>query len=265
MHPTIARFLDLSTAVATLEKLESETTLDADESALITAAAAHPGSRKAVLASKGKKKPSPEAEQHLILLATRAAARRLAVDPRLGPRIDTARAALEKAGASAEEADGLITQTVLEEAFGYAEDPDTFDADFLAETLESLPHLAVVDQETIDAWLEDFARAGDDGQRALRLKVAEEVLQAAWSDGPQPITPEHIDEALEELGDSVAASEFALAARTVEQLLAFLLTRHVIGRERLGRLSHLVETAASAGADPLEPDEAEDPEDDEAP
>ena len=260
MHPLIARFLDLPTAIATLEKAESDSTLDADESALLAASIASPKSREAVLKAKGKQKASAEAEQHLIVLATRAATKRLAVDPKLGPRMTSARAALEKEGASAEEAEGLIAQAVLEEAFGYAEDPGAFDADYLAETFDSLAHLGAITQDTIDTWLEEFAKQGSADERALRLSVAEAVLESAWSDGPQPITPEHLDEALEKLGDLVAESDFAKATQTVELLLAFLLSKHVVGRERAERLSHLAKTASTGGADPFE-DEAQDEDD----
>ena len=78
-------------------------------------------------------------------------------DSMLGPRVATARDALKKEGASDAEADDLIAQAVLEEAFGYAEDPGHFDAEYLAETLESLAHLAGVTQEKVDEWLENFA------------------------------------------------------------------------------------------------------------
>ena len=260
MHPLIARFLDLPTAIATLEKAESDSTLDADESALLAASIASPKSREAVLKAKGKQKASAEAEQHLIVLATRAATKRLSVDPKLGPRMTSARAALEKEGASAEEAEGLIAQAVLEEAFGYAEDPGAFDADYLAETFDSLAHLGAITQDTIDTWLEDFAKQGNADERALRLSVAEAVLESAWSDGPQPITPEHLDEALEKLGDLVAESDFTKATQTVELLLTFLLSKHVVGRERAERLSHLAKTASTGGADPFE-DEAQDEDD----
>lgn len=260
MHPLIARFLDLPTAIATLEKAESDSTLDADESALLAASIASPKSREAVLKAKGKQKASAEAEQHLIVLATRAATKRLSVDPKLGPRMTSARAALEKEGASAEEAEGLIAQAVLEEAFGYAEDPGAFDADYLAETFDSLAHLGAITQDTIDTWLEEFAKQGNADERALRLSVAEAVLESAWSDGPQPITPEHLDEALEKLGDLVAESDFAKATQTVELLLTFLLSKHVVGRERAERLSHLAKTTSTGGADPFE-DEAQDEDD----
>jgi|APLak6261666879_1056058.scaffolds.fasta_scaffold00508_3 hypothetical protein len=249
MHPLIARYLDLPAAIATLEKLESEATLDSDESAFITAANKNAKARAAIMKARGAKTPSNDAQQHLIILATQAATARLAVDPLIGPRITSARAALQKEGASADEADGLIAQAVLEEAFGYAEDPEVFDAEYLAETIDSLAHLAHLTQETVDEWLETFAKQGAAGDRPLSLKVAEIMLEAAWSEGPQPITPEHLDDAVEQLADTVAESEFEKAVATLKSFLAFLVERHVVGKERAKRLEQILASATAHGAE----------------
>lgn len=257
MHPLIARYLDLPAAIATLEKLESEATLDSDESAFITAANKNAKARAAIMKARGAKTPSNDAQQHLIILATQAATARLAVDPLIGPRITSARAALQKEGASADEADGLIAQAVLEEAFGYAEDPEVFDAEYLAETIDSLAHLAHLTQETVDEWLETFAKKGAAGDRPLLLKVAEIMLEAAWSEGPQPITPEHLDDAVEQLADTVAESEFEKAVATLKSFLAFLVERHVVGKERARRLEQILASATAHGAE-LEEETEED-------
>jgi hypothetical protein len=249
MHPVIARFIDLSNALGTLQKTDSEQTLDSEESAYLAAAAAAPQAKQALLKAKDGKKASSEVQQHLIVLATRAASIRIASDPMLGPRVSTARDALKKEGASDAEADDLIAQAVLEEAFGYAEDPTHFDSAYLAETLESLAHLANVTQETVDAWLESFAKEGAGDQRALNLKIAELLLESAWSEGPQPITPEHVDEALEAIADSVAQSEFTRALETLQRFLVALSKHHVVGAQRLDRLSRLVSSASAAGAE----------------
>lgn len=262
MHPLIARFLSLPVALGTLEKEEAEATVDSEESAFIQAANAFPRARAAVLKARGSKAPSNEAQQQLIILATRAAVLRLNVDPVFGPRVTTARAALEAEGATTAEADDLIAQAVLEESFGYAEDPKHFDAEFLAETIDSLSFLAKVTQEKLDDWLEQFARGGPAGDRALRLKVAELLLEAAWSDGPQPITPEHLDDAVEQLGDTVAQSEFEKATKTMGEFLGFLAQQQVIGAERKTRLEQVLQGAVTGGPDE-EAEETED-EDDEA-
>ncbi|MFT3709245.1 MAG: hypothetical protein QM817_16520 [Archangium sp.] len=262
MHPVIARFIDFSNALGTLQKTDSEQTLDSDESAYLAAAAASPQAKAALLKAKDQKKPSSDVQQHLIVLATRAATIRIGVDAVLGPRITTAKTELQKEGATVEEADDLIAQAVLEEAFGYAEDPEHFDSPYLAETLESLAHLAHVTQETVDEWLETFAKEGTGDQRALNLKVAELLLESAWSEGPQPITPEHVDEALEQIADTVAQSEFTRALESLQRFLTALSKHHVIGVMRLERLEKLVSSARAAGADV--DSEVEEDEDDEA-
>lgn len=257
MHPLIARFIDLPAAVLALEKADQESTLDSEEAALIAAATAFPKARAAVLKARAAKSPSSEAQQQLIVLATRAATLRIQVDPMLGPRVTSAKAALQGEGATETEADDLIAQAVLEEAFGYAEDPEVFDAGYLAETLDSLAYLARVTQESIDDWLEKFARGGAAGDRALRLKVAEVLLESAWSEGPQPITPEHLDDAVEQLADTVAESEFTKAAETVTQFLGFLAELHVVGTERKARLEQVLKSATSRGAESEDDDEGE--------
>jgi hypothetical protein len=261
MHPLIARFLDLPAAITALEKEETESTLDSEESAFLAAATAFPKARAAILKARGSKNPSAEAQQQLIILATRAATTRISIDPMLGPRVTSARAALVTEGASNTEADDLIAQAVLEEAFGYAEDPEVFDATYLAETLDSLAFLARVTQETVDDWLENFARAGVEGDRALRLKVAEVLLESAWSEGPQPITPEHLDEAVELLADTVADTEFEKAASTLGSFLGFLAAKQVVGPLRKARLQQVLDSATSGGAESEDDDESSGDED----
>ena len=258
MHPLIARFIDLPAALLALEKEETESTLDAEEAALASAAASFPIARAAVLKSRGAKTPSSEAQQQLIVLATRAATLRLSIDPMLGPRVTSAKAALQKEGASEPEADDLIAQAVLEEAFGYAEDLEVFDAEFLAETLDSLAYLAQVTQEKVDEWLETFARGGPVGDRALRLKVAEVLLESAWSEGPQPITPEHLDDAIEQLADTVADTEFTRAAQTLTEFLGFLTQQRVVGSDRQRRLDQVLKSATARGAESEGNDEPSD-------
>lgn len=249
MHPLIARFIDLPATLTALEKEASEATLDTEEAALLAAAAAFPKARAAVLKAKGAKTPSNDTQQQLIVLATRAATLRIGLDPVLGPRVNSAKAALKAEGASEAEADDLIAQAVLEEAFGYAEDPGVFDAEYLAETLDCLVFLSRVTQETLDDWLEAFARGGSTGDRALRLKVAELLLESAWSEGPQPVTPEHLDDAVEQLADTVAESEFTKAVATLSQFLGFLTDKQVIGAQRKARLEQVLASATSGGAE----------------
>ncbi len=255
MHPLIARFISFPAAVECLEKGSIDAASDADESALLSAAAAYPASRANILKARAKS-PSAEAQQELIVFLTRAATAQVFAHPTLGPLAHAAKSALEKEGATPKEADDLVAQAVLEEAFGYAEDPSTFDADYLAETLQSLSTLATVSQERVDEWLETFARDGAVGDRALRLKVAEVLLERAWNEGPAPITPEHLDDAIEHLGDQIAESEFAKATQTLTQFLNFLTRQQVLGPQRQSRLTHLL-VSATAGGPENEEEEAE--------
>lgn len=261
MHPLIARFLALPVAAASLEKASNGGTLDAGETALAKAAEKFPKGKAAVLKAKGSKNPSQDAQQHLIVLATRAAVVQLNDHPLLGEKIRTTLAALTAEGAAPAEADDVIAQAVLEEAFGYAEDPESFDEPFLAETLDAWGPMSKVTQDTVDDWLEAFARKGSSAEQPLRLKVAELILESAWSEGPQPIGPEHLDEAMELVTETVAASELERSVAVMTEFLKELATRHVIGPLRLQRLEQLLRSATTQG---LHPEEEEEELDDEA-
>ncbi len=265
MHSLIARFLDLPAAVAALEKADQAVALTVEEAALAEAATAHPKSKAAVLKAKGKAQVSPESQQHLILLTIEAATALVARDEKLGPKVAAANEALQAEGAEDEEAHQLVAQAVLEEAFGYAEDPTRFDADFLAETLDGLVPLSKVTTEICEEWVERFSK-GASTNRELRFKVAETLLDAAWSEGPQPISPEHIDDSLESLATQVASSEFAKAGEALMAFLEFLGKQKIIGAQRLERLNHLIRSALASGVDldaDLEEEEEEEEPDDE--
>lgn len=246
MHSLIARFMNLPVAVSALEKADQAVALTDHEKAFAEAAEAHPKSKAAVLKAKGKTQVSPEAQQHLILLAIEAATALVTNDATLGPKVAKAKEALRAEGADEEEAYQLIAQSVLEEAFGFAEDPSNFDAEFLAETLDGLVPLAGVNADVVDGWLEKFSKKVAP-QQALRLTVAETLLDAAWSEGPQPISPENVDDALEALATTVASSEFAKAGEALTAFLQYLAQQKIIGPLRLERLAHLVRAALSSG------------------
>jgi hypothetical protein len=255
MHPLIARFLDLPATVAVLEKGEVPG-LDSDEVALLAAAARAPRERAAIVASKDRAQPSNEVQQQAIVLATRAATARLRDDAALGPKAAAAVSALLAEGATADEAEALISQVLLEEAFGYASDPSHFDEPYVAETLDSLVPLSKLSSEVVDDWLDAFAKGGAREAKVMRLSVAETLLEAAWAEGPQPISFEALDDALDHLADSVATTELSTARAALEELLGFLASRGVIGPERVQRLVHHVKSTASEARD--DSDEAED-------
>lgn len=258
MHPVIARFLDVAAALNAVDKSQNEDTLDADEAALVQIVATDPTLAKALAEARGKKSVSPTVQQQLIVLATKAATHRLSQDPAIGPRIASATSALKAQGASDEEAQHLVAQAVLEEAFGFAEDPDVFDKEFLGETLDSLTHLAALSQEQVDDWNDAFVRAGKPEQRPFRLKVAETLLEAAWGEGPQPLNPEHLDDALERLSGELSEAELNTAAGTLAEFLGFLSGKHVVGPTRLARLTDILESAARSGELADDADDADD-------
>lgn len=242
MHPLITRYLDLADAVTTLEKTGP---LDADETAFVAAAAGEPKMREAVLKAKGRSQPSNQVQQQLIVLAVRAATARVYDDAVLGPKAKAALAAFVAEGASNDEAGALVSQVVLEEAFGYAEDPGEFDAEYVAEGFDTLISLAKVNADLVDTWLERWAKAGPANEQAMRLSVAETLLDAAWSDGPQPITPENLDDAVEAIADAVAESEFERAMAVLSTFILFLATEKIVGPIRADRLTKLLAAAAA--------------------
>lgn len=255
MHPLLRRFLDVSKVTELLEQPAA----DADGAALIAAIDAEKDLRRAVLAAKGKA-PSQELQQRLIVASTRAAAARLLVDAALGAPARAAIAAVIESGGT--EADGvtLVQQAVLDEAFGWADDPEAFDQTFLAETLTALGPLAKVDSELVETWVDEFVKKGAAPTRPLRLAVAESLLEAAWGDGPQPIAPEHVDDAIDALAGTVASKELERAGETLTEFLAFLGSRQIVGAQRLQRLTDVARSAArapDAGDDEVEADEEE--------
>ncbi len=259
MHPVIARFLDASRAVAALEAPAAS---EPEVAAFVAAAQALPQSRDALLAAKGRTLQPTDAQGALVHLSVHATIALLAQDPVLGPLLQQAREALGAEGASSDEAEQLLADAVLEEAFSVASEPDEFDAAFLGQTFEELRALAGLSTELVDDLLERFAREGDAGLRALRTEVAETLLEAAWGEGPHPITTEHVDDALELLADSVATSEFEKAAAQVVAFLQVLGEKKFVGPLRLERLTHVAQSAARAGVESLVDGEEE--EDDES-
>lgn len=257
MHPLQRRFLDVAAVLSTLEGGAS----DDDATALVEAVRVEPGLEKKVLASKGKPLPH-ELQQRLIVVSTKAATSRVLADPATGLRATRALEGVMAAGASRDEALGLLQHAVLDEGFGWPEDPDDFDVDFLLETLDTLPALARVEADAVEAWVDGFVKQVDSKQRPLRLAVAEALLETAWSDGPQPIAAEHVDDAMDLLARSVASQELERAGETLVTFLGFLASQGLVGPGRLARLSEVAKGAARApGVD--DDEEADEDESDE--
>lgn len=242
MHPLLSRFLDVAKVIEVLERGPSGD----DERALVGAIDAEPKLRAQVLATKGKAMVPNELQQRVIIASTKAAAARVAADPRLAPKVAAALDAVVNAGGSRDEGLGLVQQAVLDEGFAWPEDPEAFDEAFLAETLDSLVPLAKVDTDSVEAWVDEFVRQVDGAARPLRLAVAEALLEAAWADGPQPVAAEHVDDAMDSLAHSVASSELEKAGAALVEFLGFLGKRDLVGPVRLARLTEVVKAAAAA-------------------
>lgn len=252
MHPLIARFLDLSKAAAALEKGDRGTPLDPEEAAFYAAAKGDDWAAEQIRKARGRKSPPTEAQHAQILLATEAAGALVAADPTLGPKVKRAVETLLSEGATREAADRLVDMALLEEAFGYAEAPDHFDVAYLSETFDTLGALAKVTSDTVDELLDGFAKQAP-AQKVLRLRVADALFEAAWNEGPVPITPEHVDDAMDALGPSEAQQ----AGEQLAAFLAFLAEKGLVGPERLARLTAIVKSAAS-GSDAEDDGEDED-------
>ncbi|WP_224243384.1 hypothetical protein [Hyalangium gracile] len=236
MHPLIARFLSLEAARETLRKEKAGEPLDAEEQLFVAAAAAHPQQRGEVLGVAGRKLAS-DAQASLVLLATHTAARSIAQDSKLASATAKAREALISEGASEEETEAFIASILLEEAFGYEEEVDTFDASFVEEALTEVPALAALTREGVDAMMMRFSQKGaTDTERTARAHIAKSLFDIAWSEGPAPINPEHMDQLVEaEIAGQDEEQQEARLRATVE-LLQLLSQQGLIGPMRLSRL-----------------------------
>lgn len=236
MHPLIARFLSLEAARETLRKEKAGEALSPEEQLFTATAAARPQQRAEVLGVAGRKLAS-DAQASVVLLAAHTAARAIAQDSRLGAATAKAREALISEGASEEETDAFIASILLEEAFGYEEEVDSFDADFVEEALGEVPALAALTREGVDALMMKFADKGaTDAERTQRAHIAKRFFDVAWSEGPAPINPEHMDVLLEsEIQNESEEIQEARLRATVE-LLQVLAQQGLIGPLRLSRL-----------------------------
>lgn len=238
MHPLMKRFLDVAKVIEVLEA-----PADDDARALVKALSADGKLVQHLQASAGKP-ASNELQQRVIVAATRAAAERLSADARLHAKAKAGIEAVVAAGGTEDEGRSLVQQAVLDEAFGWVDDPEEFDADFLAETLDSIVPLAAVDADAVEAWVDDFVKRADAPRRPMRLAAAEALLEAAWGDGPLPIAAEHVDDAMETLAHSVASAELERAGQALAEFLAFLGEKHLLGPTRLSRLTDVARAAA---------------------
>jgi hypothetical protein len=240
MHPVLARYLAADAARETLRKQQAGEALSPEEQAFTEAATAHP-KHQAVLLGVGGRALSSDAQASLVLLAAHAAARAMREDADLAEPTRKAREALAEEGASEEEADAFIASILLEEAFGYEQDVDAFDADYVKESLGEVPALAALTKEAVDALFLTFVKgASGEAERKVREGMARALFDIAWSEGPAPINPEHMEALLDaEVVDRPEEEQEAKVHATA-QLLQALSKEGLVGPLRLSRLRALL-------------------------
>lgn len=234
----------MDAAVDTLHRDELGQVLKADERPFAAVARAAPEQRSQVLAARGQRQPSPEAQQALIFLAAHAAAAALREDPQLGNRLLTARAALSAEGATEPEVDQLIASLVLEEAFGADAEPDEFDAAFFEDTLGEIPELAKLTRERVTGIGEAFTRTAPSDWKTAHRQAAQAVIEVAWSEGPAPVNHEHVEEALERVRGQLGDADAPRAVEAVRRFLSFLNRAGLVSKTRLQRLLHVIDAVA---------------------
>lgn len=261
MHPLIARYMPLQTALELWSRAENGTELTDEDAVWFEVARARQDLMGRVLKAKGRTKPPPDTEQALLLLAGCTAARMLEHDPFLKEPCARTRAVLAEEGADAEEIEALVATILLEEALAYDSEPDSFDAEYVAETLNTLPALARRFPEPLDALLENFGKMAQGDARPAQLAIAETLFDITWGDGLTPLSPEHLDTAIEALGVDASPAEAATTFQTLNALLAFLHQEGVLGLLRYRHLQRLLELARRGDGLGEDDDEDEDEED----
>ncbi|AGC43606.1 hypothetical protein MYSTI_02284 [Myxococcus stipitatus DSM 14675] len=236
MHPVLARFLAADVAKETLRKQQAGGSLTPEEMAFAEAAKAHPR-QASILMDVGGRALSSDAQAAVVLLAAHASVRAMQEDAELSERARKAREALAEEGASEEETDAFIASILLEEAFGYEQDVDTFDREYVMESLGEVPALAALTKEAVDALFLGFVKgAADDAERKVRETMARALFDIAWAEGPAPINPEHIEALLDaEVADKPEEEQEAKVHATAH-LLQALAREGLMGPLRLSRL-----------------------------
>ncbi|MCK8501250.1 hypothetical protein [Myxococcus fulvus] len=236
MHPVLARYLTADVAKETLRKQQAGGALDPAEQFFAEAAKAHPR-QAAILMDVGGRVLSSDAQAALVLLAAHASARAIQEDAELTEATKKAREALTEEGASEEETDAFIASILLEEAFGYEQDVDSFDREYVKESLGEVPALAALTKEAVDALFVGFVKASkDDAERKVREVMARALFDIAWAEGPAPINPEHIEALLDAQVADKPEEEQEEKVHATAHLLQALAKEGLIGPLRLSRL-----------------------------
>ncbi len=255
MHPVIAHFLDPKAVRSSLDKSAKGEPLSDIELLFVNAATAHPDRKERALQATAN--GDMEDQQAALALAVFAALAQVERDPVLSPVVQQARRALIEAGATNDDVQQFLSLVLLEEAFAFDDEANTFDSDLVAETFRTLPRLAALDEDRVTKLEETFVHNVPADQRPLLLATVEALFSAAWSDGPVPVSPEHVEGAIEQLRGQTSDVDFGAAVKALQSLLQLLAREGLIGLQRLKRLLDAVGPMAAALSQPAEDDDAD--------
>ncbi|MFL5321254.1 MAG: hypothetical protein ACJ790_16460 [Myxococcaceae bacterium] len=244
MHPVLAHYLDLQTALETLQKADGAAELSNDERLFADVARNSPERRGQLLSAAGKKRPPTEVQEALVYLAAHTAARAIQQDASLQDAVQIARTALVDEGANEADVNQFLASIVLEEAFGYEHEADDFDQPFFEETLKSVAELARLTQERVKQLVLMFIKSGDAADRPAFGSAAQALIEAAWEDGPEPINPEHVEAALETARAKTPEKQLPQLFDGMRRFVAFLGRSGIVGPLRQAELTRAVERAA---------------------
>lgn len=244
MHPVLARYLTLQAALDTLTRAERGEVLRAEERAYVEVAREHPEWRAKLLSAKAQRAPTDELQRILLVLGGKAAARLLREDARLGEPLRIARSALLTQGGTDADAEQLFTALLLEEGLAYDESPDRFADEFIEETLRTVPALAALDRARVDALADAFIASAEPSWRRAHELASRALLEAAWGEGPQPINPEHVADAVEALRGQLGRADGARGIEALRRFLDHVDRAGLLGSERLRRLQAGLAAAA---------------------
>ncbi len=247
MHPLISRYLDAARALGVITDSARGKDISPEDRHLAAAASEFPDERDLLLSSGPHL--DEDVQRVVLFLATHAAVRALKEDAEMGPLIERTLETLHKAGARPAEARGLVAEAVAEEAFGGEDEPDRFDRAWVKESLELLPRLLALDEDTVTALIAEHARSGGEGKGSAlgRERAARALLEAAWAEGASPVNVEHVEEALDDLYEEVGEEGFEESAEALRGFITLLESRGLVGPLRGVRLRQAVDRAAHAG------------------
>jgi hypothetical protein len=238
MHPVLSRFLDLQVARAALNA-PKDASLSEEARVFQTVAERHVEQKTLLLASGPSSHPSGETQKALLFLATHAALLSVSEDATLGQKLAHARKVLAEEGATPEETELLLASLLLEEAFGFLGDDSGFDSAFLAETLDTVESWGRLTSEKLEAISKALVEAALPTARPPLEQACWALFEAAFEEGPQPITPEHVETALFQLTENKPEAEWTKVGAALRGVLEGLRDKGLIG---FLRFRHLVDT-----------------------